>query len=290
MFEGSPHQEDAAVAIAAAVEAGEAVRDLYEHAAASTYAKADGSVVTDADFAADAIVRRVLAKRRPADAILTEEGQDDSARLVEHRCWIVDPIDGTQQFVERTGDFDVLVALAVDGEPVVAASVQPSTGLLCVAVAGAGAWTGIAGVEDLERVRYDAVPEPPRIATSIWFGAPNNLGALDAIADRIGGSTVDHTRIGFTPRLFLGNRPCDAILGFRTTGRDQFMAYEWDFAVGDLFIHEAGGCLTDLDGVRFRYNRMPPTFARGLIATVSPALHDRLLTATRAELTERGLL
>lgn len=288
VLEQSRWAAEGATALAALTEAGAAVRDLYDRAAAATYAKTDGSPVTDADLAADRIIRRVLAERAPGDAVLTEEGQDDEARLGNRRCWIVDPIDGTQQFVERTGNFDVLVALAVDGRPVVAGALQPPTGTICFALAGGGAWVALEGARP-ERVRWpETGPLPAAIGTSIWFGAPDNLDALSAIARRLDARAVGASRIGFTPRIFLEPRQADAVLGFRL-GANQFMAYEWDFAAGDLFLHEAGGILTDLRGAPLRYNRPRPVVERGLVAALNPRLHERALAATRDELAGRGV-
>ena len=116
------------------------VREFYDGETAATYAKGDGSPVTDADLAADRAIREVLNDRFPDDAILSEEGQDDEGRLSVSRCWIVDPIDGTEQFIQRTGEFDVLVALVEDGRPVVAAGYQPTTRLLLAATRRGGAW------------------------------------------------------------------------------------------------------------------------------------------------------
>ncbi len=288
VFGGSEWRAEGAAILAALSEAGAAVKDLYDRAAAATYAKTDGSPVTDADLAADAIIRRVLAERFPDDALLTEEGQDGEARLRSRRCWIADPIDGTQQFVERTGNFDILIALAVDGRPVVAGALQPPTDTTCVAIAGGGAWLAEGNANPV-RVRFPAKDTAqPVVGTSIWFGAPENLDALGDIASRLGGRAVGESRIGFTPRTFVEPLWCDLLLGFRL-GAEQFMAYEWDFAVGDLFLHEAGGALTDLDGEAFRYNRPRPTFERGLVAATSRSLHARALAATRAELAARGV-
>ncbi len=288
VLDRSKWEAEGAIVLAALSAAGEAVTDLYDRAAAATYAKTDGSPVTDADLAADRIIRRILSDRFPDDALLTEEGQDDEARLGNQRCWIVDPIDGTQQFVEGTGNFDILVALAVDGRPVVAGALQPPTGIACFASDGGGAWLAHEGERPV-RVRFPVRPPGrPTIGTSIWFGAPENLDAVNGVARRVGGRAVGASRIGFTPRIFIEPRRCDALLGFRL-GETQFMAYEWDFAVGDLFLHEAGGVLTDLDGTSFRYNRLRPTFERGLVAATFPALHDEALAAARVELAERSV-
>jgi len=116
----NPHYRDEVdAAIAAALKAGSIVREFYDGESAATYAKGDGSPVTDADLAADQAIRELLSERFPEDAILSEEGQDDQRRLSVSRCWIVDPIDGTEQFIQRTGEFDVLVALVEHGRPIV---------------------------------------------------------------------------------------------------------------------------------------------------------------------------
>ena len=272
--------------VLAATQAGRAVRDLYDRATAATYAKADGSPVTDADLASDRLIRTVLGERFPHDPILTEEGIDDPARLVSPRCWIVDPIDGTDQFIRRTGEFDVLVALVVDGRPVVVAGYQPPAGLLCAAVDGAGAWTQRDGEATRRPLRLEPVPTgaSPRLATSVWFGAPANLTLLTRVAERLGATPPETQDIGFSPRLFLPGRRCDALLGLRD-GDNQTMAWEWDFAVADLFIHEAGGVVTDLRGTPHRYNKPRPSNDGGLLAAVDPASHERLLEALRPELT-----
>lgn len=282
----STNARDIDVLLRAMRQAGETVADLYARAAAATYEKEDGSPVTDADLASDRIIRAVLADACPDDAILTEEGADDPARLGARRCWIVDPIDGTQEFVDRTGDFDVLMALTVDGRPVVAGSLQPTTGVACLAVAGEGAWLDDGG--GWRRIRFEASGEPPRLGTSRWFGAPENLPTLGRIGERLGWPVADTTRIGLTPRQFLAPRAADVLLGFRL-GDGQFMAHEWDAASADLFLTEAGGAMTDLHGRIPRYNRDTPHLEDGLVVAVAPDLHTRSLFAVRGALADAGV-
>ncbi len=284
----SRYDAELETAVLAATEAGRVVRDLYDRAAAGVYAKNDGSPVTDADLAADRVVRAVLAERFPADPILTEEGVDDAARLASDRCWIVDPVDGTDQFVRRTAEFDVLVALVVDGRPVVAAGYQPPTDLLCAAALGQGAWTRRAGDPDRRPLRLDPVPPgtPPRLATSVWFGSPDNLPLLARVADRLGVAAPTTQTTGFSPRLFLPERACDALIGLKD-GPDQTMAWEWDFAAADLVIHEAGGVVTNLSGRPHRYNKPLPRNEGGLLAAADPETHRRLLAALQPQLRGR---
>ena len=276
-------------AVAAASEAGRVVKDLYDRAAAATYTKTDGSLVTDADLAADRTVRAILHERFSADPILTEEGQDDPARLESARCWVVDPIDGTDQFVRRTGEFDVLVALVADGRPVAVAGCHPPSGLVLCAAAGGGAWIE----QDGERrpLRYPSLADdaPIRLATSVWFGAPANLPILSHVAERVGAAPRDAILTGLSPRVFLpaADRAFDALIGVRAD-KDQTMAWEWDFAVADLVVHEAGGRLTDLWGNLHRYNKPDPRNVGGLVAAADPAVHARVLDALRPELAARS--
>ena len=274
-------RRDLEAAVSAALAGGEIVRDFYEKATATTYEKGDGSPVTDADLAADQVIRQTLNSHFPDDAILTEEGLDDDRRLTTPRCWIVDPVDGTEQFIQRTGEFDVLVALVENGRPVAAAGFQPTAVHLVTAIAGGGAWTR-QGAGELERVWFEPAGDRPRLATSKWFGAPENQAIVQAVADKLGVATERPTVTGFSPRMFLAPRALDVMIGVRP-GEDQTMASEWDFAVADLVFHEAGGIVTDLVGEPFRYNKPVPRNLGGLVAAVDPNSHARVLAALQDE-------
>ena len=267
-------------AVTAALAAGTLIDDFYGRATAGTYVKGDGSPVTDADLAADSAIREVLARRFPNDPILSEEGQDTESRLHHARCWIVDPLDGTEQFIRRSGEFDVLVALVEDGRPVVAAGYQPTTDTLVTATLGRGAWVR-RGDRPSRRITFLPAGNLPRLATSKWFGAPENGAIVASVADRLGVKAGWPTVTGLSPRMFLSPRRFDAMLGIRP-GEDQTMASEWDFAAPDLVIHEAGGVVTDLAGHPFRYNKPLPCNVGGLVTAVDPATHGRVLAAAQA--------
>jgi myo-inositol-1(or 4)-monophosphatase len=279
------YRDELDAAIAAAVAAGAIVREFYDGDTAATYAKADGSPVTDADLAADRVIREVLSDRFPSDAVLSEEGQDDERRSLNSRCWIVDPIDGTEQFIQRTGEFDVLVALVEDGRPVAAAGYQPSTRLLLTATKDGGAWMR-SGESAWQRVRLAPAGDSLRLGTSKWFGAPGNAAIVGSIADRLGTVLDEPAVTGFSPRIFLTPRAVDVMIGVRP-GDDQTMASEWDFAVADLVFHEAGGMVTDLSGQPFHYNKPVPHNLGGLIAAADPASHARVLDALQYEWSSR---
>jgi 3'-phosphoadenosine 5'-phosphosulfate (PAPS) 3'-phosphatase len=274
--------DDLEGAIAAALAAGTIVREFYDGETAATYAKGDGSPVTDADLAADQAIRDVLTERFPNDAILSEEGRDDDRRLTNSRCWIVDPIDGTEQFILRTGEFDVLVALVENGRPVAVAGYQPTSRLLLTATKDGGAWLR-SGESPWRRLRLEPAGARLRIGTSKWFGAPGNAAIIESIANRLVAEPEEPTVTGFSPRMFLTPRAIDVMIGVRP-GTDQRMASEWDFAVSDLVFHEAGGIVTDLLGQPFRYNKPVPHNFGGLIAAADPASHARVLGALPEEM------
>ena len=262
-----------AVAVLAARRAAAAI---LEHRARPVVSiKPDGSPVTSADLASDAVIRATVKDAFPDDPILSEEGEDDRRRLSRRRCWIVDPLDGTRFFLDGRDDFDTFVALAVDGTPAAAVTLQPPTGLLLGAVAGQGAWMQEG---DGPRRRLGlAVQAPCRLATKAWLGAPGNLATLEAVARGLDGRLVQAT-FSLCPRCFVPpHAPIDAMIGLPASG--PLDAWEWDVAPADLIVREAGGAATDLAGAALRYNQPDPRFASGLIVAADPVLHGRLVAA-----------
>jgi 3'-phosphoadenosine 5'-phosphosulfate (PAPS) 3'-phosphatase len=277
----TPYANDLEVVISAAKEAAAAIRDLYDRSAAESYIKGDGSPVTDADLASDKIIRRHLAEAFPTDAILTEEGVDDQERLTAERCWVVDPIDGTQQFIDRTGNFDVLIALVVDHRPVAGLLLQPTTGTLLSATQGGGAWVERDGIR--RPLRFGPAPSAPRLVTSIWLGAPENLPFLDRLTARMGSPAASVSTLGITARTFIPpENEFDVLIGLNVHGKET-MAWEWDFAAADIVVHEGGGIVTDIDGNLHRYNKPIPRNVNGIVFAVDRPSHAATLNAIAAE-------
>jgi len=265
-------------AVEAAREAGAIIKRFYDRVDAALYTKSDGSPVTDADLAADAAIRAVLRERFPGDALLTEESGDDLARLSAERCWIVDPLDGTDQFVARTGQFDVFIALIVAGRPVVGVALHPPSGLICLAAAGVGAWVEREGRR--EPLVFAPVERgmPVRLVTSVWYGVPDSLPALTRVNEELGGEGEPPIiRTGLNPRDWLKeHRTHDALAGLVP---GVMSGGEWDLAAPDLIVNEAGGVYTDARGTLHRYNKPDPRNGGGLAIAVDSVTHQRLLTA-----------
>jgi 3'-phosphoadenosine 5'-phosphosulfate (PAPS) 3'-phosphatase len=274
------------VAIHAARAAGAAIMEFYDAQSAGSYVKKDGSVVTDADLTADRIIRQTILAAFPEDALLTEEGVDEDGRLGNPRVWIVDPIDGTNQFVDRTGEFDVLIALVVDERPVVAVSYQPTEDMLLSAAAGGGATIERGGV--CAPLRLTPLPQgdPPRLMTSVWLGYPENFPFFERMAIRLGAPAPKVSQVGVSLRRIMPEgQEADAVIGYKLgeTIDDQTFAWEWDFAAPDLIIHEAGGAMTDLRGHVHRYNKSVPRNERGVIFSVDPRTNARVVDAIALE-------
>ena len=145
------------VALELAREAGGAILEFYEgpleiEQKSSSY---DREPVTQADRVANELIVNALRREFPADGILAEESIDTAHRLDKQRVWMVDPLDGTNGFIDGNGDFAVQVGLAQDGMCVLGVVYQPLIGVLYHAVRGQGAWI----------VRPDLEPERAKFPT-----------------------------------------------------------------------------------------------------------------------------
>jgi len=262
------YEHELDIAQRAARAAGELIAAHYAKGTIAVEAKADQSPVTVADKEASAAILEILRAAFPGDAILDEEQPDDQARLGADRVWIVDPLDGTRDFVARTGQFSVHVALAVAGVAVVGVMYQPVAQATYAAREGGGAW------RNGERIHVSQVCELPalRVGTSRQISNPRLAqllaeSGLDRHVVPMGASTR-HAAIA------AGELDATIILSGD---------FEWDTAAPEVVIREAGGMLTDGDGRPFRYNQRDPEHRRGSIAS-NGACHDRLVALLRSYL------
>lgn len=278
------------VATAAVRHAAQAVMAQYNAAKSIAFAKADRSVVTGADLAAERAIRNKITSEYQQDGLLTEEGGDDLTRLDSRRVWIADPLDGTTQFVARTEDFDIFLALVVDGTPVVAVSCHPPTGRLHSAVIGHGAWVEHNGHTcplGLAPIREAMLP---RIATTRHREVEATAAAIGRATARIGLAAPTVLPGGFQARAFgdhlaaIGRYEVFVGPGRGLGASTAFSGYEWDLVATDLIVREAGGAVTDLRGRRLAYNRPDPRNIEGVVASVDPAFHERVLGALAEEL------
>src|SRR5258708_10271596 len=137
-----PYERELRVALELAREAGEAILDFYEGPldVEQKSSADDLEPVTQADRIANELIVSRLAQEFPNDGILAEESIDTEHRLEKSRAWMVDPLDGTNGFIDGNGDFAVQIGLAENGDCVVGVVYQPLTDVLYRAVLVEGSW------------------------------------------------------------------------------------------------------------------------------------------------------
>jgi len=230
--------------IPAAKEAGRLIMEIYNRDFAVDY-KDDRSPLTEADRASDRYIQSVLAERYPHISIMSEESADDFSRLYNRWCFIVDPLDGTKEFIKRNGEFTVNIALAFDHRPVLGVIYVPVTGETFWAARGKGAWREKDG--QVEQISVSDRTDNLVVMASRSFGDARLDALLEANRDRIAreissGSSLKGCRIA--------EGKADVYYRFGPT-------MEWDTCAMQCICEEAGAMLRMLDGYdsEMLYNR-----------------------------------
>lgn len=229
--------------ISLAREAGEAIMTLYGEEAVETRAKHDGSELTQADLASDKILLHGLAQVSPQLPVLSEESAEipfDQRGSWEY-FWMIDPLDGTKEFVNRNGDFTVNIALIEKNRPVLGTVYAPAKGKLYFAARGEGAYKIEGGTVSQIRVAQVA-PRTMRVVIS-----RSHEEDLDRFVERI--EDCQLSRMGSSLKLCLVAEG-DAHLYPRTGP-----TMEWDTAAAQCILEEAGGSIEDLEGNSLTYNK-----------------------------------
>jgi histidinol-phosphatase len=198
--------------------------------------KADNSHVTDADLATERAIRSLLATERPDDGIFGEEfGAEGST----HRQWIIDPIDGTANFLRGVPLWGTMIALAVDGIPQVGVVSMPAIGRRWWAAAGSGAWT--ATDAEPRRIRASAVSSLDDASVSFQsiaqWAESGHIDQLLRLADRV---WRDRAYGDIYAYMLLAEGRIDMVA--------EFGVKEYDVAAAVPIVREAGGRMTGFDG------------------------------------------
>ena len=247
------YAEELAAAEAAAREAGALLLRYAENGARYGWKPGDrwgAELVSEADIEVDALLRRSLLAAFPGDGWLSEEQPDDAARLQHERVWIVDPLDGTREFLQGVPEYAVSIGLTVNGEAVAGVVFNPARDELYAASLGGKN-------DDLQLDAALSLREGYMLAgRGEW-----RFGDLPPVPD--GTRLLPVGSIAYRMALLASGTGC---LIF-TVGR----RHEWDLAGGAALLAAAGAQVTDVEGAALRFNQQYPSI-RGLIAA-RPLVH-----------------
>ncbi len=238
---------------------------FYEGAAEVEYKDAR-EPVTEADRSANEHIVAQIRAAFPNDGMLSEESKDDLVRLERERTWIVDPLDGTKEFIARNGEFSIMIGLAIQGQPALGVVMQPDPGILYVGGIGIPAHLFEAG----ERVPL-SVSKQERINQMVMVSSRSHR---QLIADRIRkelriSSERSSGSVGLKCGL-IARRLADVYI-HPSPG-----VKEWDLCAPHALLNAAGGRMTDCWGNELLYNRRDVKAHNGLIASNNTA-HDEIV-------------
>jgi 3'(2'), 5'-bisphosphate nucleotidase len=238
----------------------------------------DVEPVTQADRIANELIVTRLKREFPNDGILAEESIDTKRRLEKSRVWMVDPLDGTNGFIDGNGDFAVQIGLAEEGQPVVAVVYQPLTGVLYRAIRGTGTW--------IERTQFPTqgahvsdktILSEMRLAASRSHRSPR----MNKVVERFGfREEVQRGSVGIKIGLLI-EKQCDVYIHLSPRTK------QWDTCAPELILTEAGGRVSDLFGYPLNYNVPDVQNRNGLVAS-NGAAHDQIIETLAPLLTEFG--
>lgn len=212
--------------------------------------------VTTADNAANDYLKEIINSEFPDDGWFSEETADSPERLEKKRVWIIDPLDGTKEFIAGVPNFVVSIALVIDKQPHIGVLYNPVTKELFSSIRGVGSWLND---EPIECTSLDD-PKGMVILNSrsetkkgLWSPYSDNfkeLRAIGSVAYKLGLTSAGKADI------FVSLRPKN----------------EWDIAAGHCIIEGAGGVLLDIKGKSIYYNKKDPLIMHGIIAGHSDAV------------------
>ncbi|MCS5528289.1 MAG: 3'(2'),5'-bisphosphate nucleotidase CysQ [Nitrosopumilus sp.] len=250
------------IAIKAAQEASNVILDIYQKDY-NTFTKTDDSPVTDADLKSNKIISEILSDTKYS--ILSEEDIDDQSRLSKDMIWIVDPLDGTSDFIDKTGEFTVMIALIQNKKPILGIIAWPTEKILFVAQKNCGAFRysnnkwdkiSVTKIENLSKCRV--------------VGSRHHLSDKEKeFIKKIG--IEDFTSIGSSLKVGkISSGEAEAY--FTTTNKIK----EWDTAASHCIITEAGGKMTDMLGNQITYNNKNVYHQNGILVT-NGLIHNKIV-------------
>lgn len=250
------------IAIQAAKDAGDAILEIYQ-GEFETSTKDDNSPITDADLKSNEIIKKILSQTEYM--ILSEEDKDNHSRLSQDVIWIVDPLDGTSDFIDKTGEFTVMIALIKNKKPILGVISWPTEKTLFVAQKGSGAFR-----YSNNEWKKISVTKVSNLAECKAVGSRHHLSEKEkSFIKKLG--IKDFTSIGSS--LKVGKISSGEAEAYITTTNKM---KEWDSAASYCIISEAGGKMTDMLGNDLTYNNKEVGHQNGILAT-NRLIHEKII-------------
>ena len=265
------HMTETSVAIEAAIKAGKEVMDVYNQKFSSTL-KIDNEPLTEADIKSNNIIQKIISQF--GYPILSEESIDDKKRLASDKIWIVDPLDGTTDFVKQTGEFTIMISLVEGNRPILGVIYWPIKDTLYLAQKDQGAfklengdWSrlSVSNVSELDKCRavgsrFHISDIEQNLIKRLNISQFTSKGSSLKVADVSSGS---------------------ADLYFTTTSKIK----QWDTCASYCLINEAGGKMTNMFGNDLEYNTEKLNHENGLLVS-NGLIHNDVISIYREFVSE----
>jgi len=242
--------------------------------------KGEADPVTEADKRANELLVRRLREAFPNDGVVAEESPDKSDALARGRCWYVDPLDGTKEFVAKNGEFSVMIGLAIDGEAKLGVVYRPVGDRLYRGVVGDSAFVDIEDRTYALGVTDVSEPGELRLVVS----RSHRSDATDDFVKRVG---IEHEMKSGSVGLKVGLiAQRDADLYVHLSGH----ASAWDACAPEAILRAAGGVFTDLGGASYLYGGEDLKLSKGILACNNEDTFDRIIDAVRGVAQDHDIL
>lgn len=242
-----PRQALLDIAKNAAIKAGKVVLDIYDSGDFQAFEKEDDSPVTSADYKANEIIMEILQKETPDIPIMSEESNNGDLNHRKHwqRYWLIDPIDGTQEFIARSGDFAVNIALIENNAPVLGVIYWPPGETLYYATKGFGAYKSCPLENKQIQVRAFDKPTDDVVVIAI----SRRQSREKVMSKMTQARTYQTLPLGSCSlkACFIAEGKADVFLRIGVTG-------EWDTGASQCIVEEAGGNILAADFAPLTYN------------------------------------
>lgn len=242
--------------------------------------KGGGNPVTEADRKANEMLVRRIREAFPNDGIVAEESEDKSDALRRGRCWYIDPLDGTKEFISKNGEFSVMIGLAVEGEARLGVVYRPVGDRLYRGVVGDSAFVEIENRTFALKATAESDPKKLRLVVS----RSHRSESTDALVKRLGiENETQSGSVGLKVGL-IAQRDADLYVHLSPH------SWAWDACAPEAVLRAAGGRFTDLGGRTFVYGGEDLRNNRGILACNNGDTLDNVLEAVSAVADENGLL